>query len=856
MRTMSLPVTEILDELGQVLANRPSAVLRAPPGAGKTTCVPLFLKDADWLQNRKIVMMAPRRLAARAAASRMSRMLGEKVGHTVGYRVRMDTKVGPGTRIEVVTEGVLIRMLQSDPSLEGVGLVIFDEFHERSLDDDLGLALCLDIQGVLNADLKVLVMSATMETKPVANMLGQAPVIDAKGRTHPVETRYVGAHMPSGAMAEVTRTILSAVTDETGNILVFLPGASEIRQVARELKNADLGPKWMVAPLLGSLNPTEQDIAISPPPNGFRKIVLATAIAETSLTIEGISVVVDCGLQRISRFDVRSGMSRLVTLPVSRASADQRRGRAGRLGPGICLRLWSAAMDKALIADRPPEIMEADLCGLALELASWGIRHPGDLKWLNPPPKGAYNTACALLQALNALDNNNTITPHGRDMAAMPVHPRLAHMLLMAGDIGQFRAACDLAALLTEGDPLRFPSGQSDADLQLRFDVIQSRRRNKTSTHSWLAVNGGICKGILMMADRLYRQLTARQGHRKSNTKLSIGQLLAWAYPDRIARRRGERGRYIMTGGQGVRLNPAEPLSAETFIVAVETDGQRSDARIFRAAAYCEALLKDQFAHQLEWQADIRWDSRRQAVTAQRVLRMGAMTIRKTPLHQPDEQRVLTALMSGIAQHGVAILPWSKALRSWQSRVNFLHTQFDDKNQWPDVSDPSLAKDLKNWLSPFLSGIISLRGLTRVDLRGALFSLLSYDQHQRLDILAPTHWKVPSGSRIPIDYTGKVPVLAVRLQEMFGLEQTPAIAGGRQSLLIHLLSPASRPVQVTQDLAGFWKNSYHDVKKELKGRYPKHYWPDDPLKAKATSKAKPRGNKPEGPRSCVAKGLQ
>lgn len=844
-RDYKLPVTEILDELGQALTCHPNVVLRAPPGAGKTTGIPLFLMDTDWLQKRKIVMLAPRRLAARAAALRMSRMLGEKVGRTVGYRVRMDTKVGPTTRIEVITEGVLTRMLQGDPSLEGVGLVIFDEFHERSLDADLGLALCLDIQGVLNADLKLLVMSATMETTLVADMLGQAPVIDAKGRSYPIETRYVGAHMPSGAMAEVTRTILSAVRDEAGSILVFLPGASEIRQVARDLKNVGLGPKWMVAPLLGSLNPDEQDMAISLPPNGYRKIVLATAIAETSLTIEGITVVVDSGLQRISRFDVRSGMSRLVTLPVSRASADQRKGRAGRLGPGICLRLWSEAMNRVLITDRPPEIMEADLCGLALEVARWGIQHPSDLKWLDTPPKSAFSTACDLLQALNALDHNNKITPHGHDMAAMPVHPRLAHMLLMAYSIGQTRAACDLAALLTERDPLRFQSGQGDVDLQLRYDVLQSRRKGKAFTHPWVQVNGRACHGILKVADRLYtqvcRQITVRPGGRKPKPVLSIGQLLAWAFPDRIARRRqGERGRYAMTGGQGVRLNPAEPLSAEDFIIAVETDGKRGDARIFRAAASTQALLEEQYGHQLKWRDNIHWDSHRQAVSAQRVLQMGALTFREAPLHHPDEQQTLTAMIVGIEQNGVAVLPWNKALRSWQLRVCFLNTLLADKNQWPNVSDQNLAEGLHTWLSPFLSGITNLRGLARVDLRGALYTLLSYDQHRQLDKLAPTHWKVPSGSSIPIDYTDKVPVLAVRIQEMFGLDQTPAIADGRQPLLIHLLSPASRPVQVTQDLAGFWKNSYHDVKKELKGRYPKHYWPDDPLHAQATSKAKPR----------------
>lgn len=841
MQIMDLPVAEVLNALGQALACHPCAVLRAPPGAGKTTCVPLFLLKSDWLQKRKILMLAPRRLAARAAAGRMAQILGEKIGRTVGYRVRMDTRVGPATRIEVVTEGVLTRMLQSDPSLDGVGLVIFDEFHERSLDADLGLALCLDIQGVLNTELKLLVMSATMETEPVAAMLGDAPVIEAKGRTYPIETRYMGKHTPSGAISKVTRAVLSAVRDEKESILVFLPGAAEIRETARQLERAGLGRQVMVVPLLGNLSQKEQDRAISPAPQGRRKIVLATAIAETSLTIEGIGVVVDSGLQRISRFDVRSGMSRLVTLPVSRASADQRRGRAGRLGPGICLRLWSEAINGTLAADRRPEIMEADLCGLALELAGWGIQHIGDLHWLDPPPEGAYTAACDLLQALGALDRHNKITRHGRTMAAMPVHPRLSHMLLMARAIGQTRAACDLAALLTERDPLRFEFGQGDVDLQLRYDLLQSRRKGRPLSHPSARVNGRTLNGILAVSDRLYGQAAGPTGDRNVTSALSIGQLLASAYPDRIARRRpGDRGRYVMTGGQGVRLDTNDPMAAQDFLVAVETDGKRTDGRIFRAAAYDKTLLESQYAHKLEWQTDIHWDARRQAVSARRVLKMDAISLREETAHRPNKRRVLSAMIDGITQNGIAVLPWNKTLRSWQARICFLNRRLSDEHGWPDLSDQGLAAELHDWLSPYLSGATRLRDLSRVDLRSALFSQLSYDQHQLLDKLAPTHWTVPSGSRIPIDYTGKVPVLAVRLQEMFGLEQTPVIAGGRQPLLIHLLSPAGRPVQVTQDLAGFWKNSYHDVKKELKGRYPKHYWPDDPLKAQATSRTKPR----------------
>ncbi|MGD8843997.1 MAG: ATP-dependent helicase HrpB [Desulfobacteraceae bacterium] len=838
--TADLPITEVLDDLGQTLASHPGAVLRAPPGAGKTTLVPLYLRDADWLQKRTILVLAPRRMAARAAANRMSRLLGEKVGRTVGYRVRMETQVGPETRIEVITEGVLTTMLQNDPSLNRVGLVIFDEFHERSLDADLGMALCLDIQGVLNTDLKLLVMSATMETGPVADMLGKAPVIDAQGRTFPIETRYVGTHTPTGDMAAVTRAIRSAAEQESGSILVFLPGAAEIRQVAARLERSGLEAHWRVMPLLGSLSSKAQDRAILPAPQGYRKIVLATAIAETSLTIEGIRVVVDCGLQRVPRFDPGSGMSRLVTLPVSRASADQRRGRAGRLGPGICLRLWSQAMHATLAADRRPEIMEADLCALALELAGWGVARPEDLKWLDPPPAGAYAAACELLQTLEALDPKNKITPHGRQMATMPVHPRLAHMLLMARRSNQTQMACDLAALLSERDPVRFESGRGDVDLQLRYDLLQARRNRRSFAHPAAKVNYSACDYMVAVADRLRHRLAGKDRKPKEPC-LPLGGVLAWAYPDRIARRRpGERGRYLTRSGQGLRLDETDPMAAQDFIVAVEADGQRRDGRIFRAAAYDAALLEEQFSEQLQWRESIQWDGRRQSVSSQQELRFGALALRTKTLARPDERQVLAAMVRGIHKSGMDVLPWTKSLRNWQARVCFLHRIIGDAELWPDLSDQNLAARLDQWLPPFLSGMTRLRDLSRVDLRGALLSLLPYDGHRQLDALAPTHCTVPSGSRIPIDYGATVPVLAVRLQELFGLDRTPVIAGGRQPLLLHLLSPASRPVQVTQDLSGFWKHSYHEVKKELKGRYPKHHWPDDPLTAQPTARAKPR----------------
>jgi ATP-dependent helicase HrpB len=740
-------------------------------------------------------------------------------------------------------------MLQSDPSLAGVGLVIFDEFHERNLDADLGLALCLDIQGVLNADLKLLVMSATMAPQPVASLLGEVPVIEARGRSFPIETRYVGRHAPVDDMAAVPDAVRTAVADEEGDILVFLPGAAEIRMVARRLAEAGLDAHIDVMPLLGGLSPREQERAISAAPEGRRKIVLATSIAETSLTIEGIGVVVDSGLQRLPRFDVRSGMSRLVTMPVSKASADQRRGRAGRLGPGVCLRLWSEAMNKTLVPDRRPEILETDLSSLALTLAGWGVGDPRDLKWLDPPPRRAYDQACELLRDLDALDHRNRITRHGRDMATLPLHPRLAHMVLMARQIGQDRVACDLAALLTERDPLRFDTGCRDVDLRLRYDLLQARRKGRPFTIAAARIDEGACRRMIKVADRFLQRLVSRRlvlrkpGRSRSsdpNPDISLGRLLAWAYPDRIARKRPEGlGRYHLTGGQGVRLDAADPLAAEAYLVAVETDGRRQDGRIFRAVAYDRHRLEAQFADRLVWRSEVHWDAGRQSVAARKELRLGALRIAVQPVQQPDENRVLAAMVDGILQNGIAVLPWHKSLRRWQARICFLHDIMGGRDGWPDLSDQSLEADLE-WLKPYLSGVGSLRDLAKIDLHAALMNRLTYEQHRQLDTLAPSHWVVPSGSRKPIDYTGKTPVLAVRLQEMFGLEATPVIAGGRQLLLIHLLSPANRPVQVTQDLAGFWRNGYPDVKKELKGRYPKHYWPDDPFSATATDRVKPK----------------
>lgn len=857
----ALPIDTVIADLQKALAGHPCAVLQAEPGAGKTTGVPLALWQAPWLAGRKIVMLEPRRMAARAAAMRMSDLVGEAVGRTIGYRVRMDSRVSDGTRIEVVTEGVLTRMLQSDPGLSGVGLVIFDEFHERSLDADLGLALCREMQGVLNPDLRVLVMSATIETEPLAAMLDHAPVITCPGRQWPVDTRYVGSHMPVNSVDAVVQTVLAAARNESGSILVFLPGAAEIGRAARQLHQAGLGPDWLVAPLYGNLTRNAQDRAVAAPADGQRKIVLATSIAETSLTIEGIRVVVDSGLQRIPRFDVRSGLTRLVTVPVSQASADQRRGRAGRTGPGICLRMWSRHVHATLPAARRPEILEADLAGTALELALWGVPDPGALCWLDPPPEHAYQGARNLLMELGALDAAGRPGPHARKLANLPVHPRLAHMMVQAARQGLGGLACDLAALIGERDPIRFDSGRQDEDMQLRIDLLESARRERSwisgearpkdstwDSHQGVSnhpIDRFLLRRIVRTAALLRRRLDCPPG--EIHAPEDIGRLLAWAYPDRIAGQRANgRGKYLLVNGRGAWIKPTAALASEPFLVAVELDGERREARIFRAAGYSPDLALEQFADRLERNRVVEWDGARQMVIARRDLKLGSLTLRSEALDSPDPGQVLAAMLEGIRRQGLECLPWTRILRQWQQRACFLKRMEAARQSWPDISDQGLQERLDQWLAPYLSGIHRLRDLSRIDLKAALFSQMTYDQQRLLNEWAPTHLTVPSGSCLPVDYSGEMPVLAVRLQEMFGLAHTPTVAGGRQPVLLHLLSPAGRPVQITQDLAGFWKMGYPEVKKELKGRYPKHYWPDDPLRAQATARAKPKSRTHHG----------
>ena len=835
-----LPVETILEELNATLKRNTCAVLHAPPGAGKTTRVPLALLDRRWLAGRRILMLEPRRLATRAAAARMASTLGQRVGETVGYRMRMDSRIGPETRIEVLTEGVLTRLLQSDPSLKGVGLVIFDEFHERSLAADLALALCLDVQGVLNDSLRLLAMSATLDSQALSQIMNQAPVVSCKGKQFPVETVYSGPGRASTLVQNTADAVKNALRLYAGSLLVFLPGAPEIRKVQNLLEKTDLGFECQVVPLYGNLTRARQQQAIAPAPVKERKIVLATDIAETSLTIEGIGVVVDGGFRRAPCFDTSSGMTRLVTLPVSSASADQRRGRAGRLGPGVCVRMWDQNRHHMLKPQNRPEILETDLTPLALDLAVWGVNNPRQLKWLDPPPDAALQKARHLLVELGALSFEigglYKVTAHGREMAGLPVHPRLAHMILMAGKEGKGAMACRMAALLGERDFIRFRPGSYDADLGLRLDLLESFEAGRRDAD--LEIDIGACRLILQTAGMLEKRLKEKQF---KSEREGVGRLLAWAYPDRIARQRtGSQRRYLMANGRGALFNVPEPLSAQPYLVVANLDGDRREARIFLAAGYNAADLADQYGERIKKGVQVEWDSAAKAVLAVQMRTFGALTLKRARFDKAPAEQVLTAMTAGIRREGLSCLPWTKPLRSWQVRVLFLRRMQDPSEGWPDVSDKGLMDTLETWLGPYLDGVTRLKQVAGIDLKNALYGLLSWRRQRLLDELAPTHLRVPSGARVPIDYSLNPPVVAARIQQMFGATKTPAIAGGHP-LVLHLLSPAGRPMQITTDLAGFWDNSYHAVKKDLKARYPKHHWPDDPLKAAPTDRAKPRG---------------
>lgn len=848
-----LPIEPALPELRRALANHRNVVLQAPPGAGKSTGVPLALFAEQWRGDSRIVMLEPRRLAARAVASRMAQTLGEAVGRTVGFRTRLETKVSKDTRIEVVTEGILTRWLQRDATLEGVALVIFDEFHERSLNADLGLALCLDAQETVREDLKLLVMSATLDGAAVARLLGDAPVVSAEGRAFPVTTHYRDRADTRGSaraqyedIAQITaRTIVRAIEAERGDVLAFLPGQGEIRRAQRFLEETSLPRGVRVLPLFGELSPQEQDAAIQPSRPGERKIVLATNIAETSLTIEGVRIVVDSGQERRSRFDPASGMSRLELAAISRASADQRRGRAGRLEAGVCYRLWSEVEHAALPTQTAPEIVGADLAPLALELSNWGIADPASLRWLDAPPAATFAQARDLLRSLDAISADGRVTTHGRALARMATHPRLAHMIVRGGELGLQSTALEIAAVLGERDLLRTQGPDRNVDLRFRVEALRSERSLPPNVH----VDAGAKQRALRSIDLLARQLEHSNTDAKSlppnaratRSDWDVGRLLALAYPDRVAQSRGAGGRYLLSSGRGANLPTAQSLAQAEFLVVADLDAGDRDALIRLAAPIAREVLEADFAAHIEHRERFEWDSREQSVIARDERWLGALKLYERRLDRPDPQRVLNALLVGIRELGLDALPWTRPARALQARMIFAR-RHDERasSPWPDVSDAALMEHLDEWLAPWLNDMSRRDHLSRLDLHAILMSLLDWNAQQRLESFAPTHLAVPSGSRIPIDYSEASPSVAVRLQEVFGLHETPTVADGRVPLTLQLLSPAHRPVQVTRDLVSFWARGYLDVKKELKGRYPKHYWPDDPLTAQATARAKPR----------------
>jgi ATP-dependent helicase HrpB len=820
-----LPIDAALPELTAALAARNVAVLVAPPGAGKSTRVPLVLAREPWAREKKIIVLEPRRLAARAAATRMAMTLGEQVGETVGYRVRFGSKISRATRIEVVTEGVFTRRVLEDPGLEGVAALLFDEFHERSLDADLGLALARDVQTGLREDLRLLVMSATLDGARIARLLDDAPVVESSGRAFAVETRYVGRDPRAPIERQVVDAILQAIRSEAGSVLAFLPGAAEIRRAEMQLRERIADPAVDVVALFGALEAQAQDRAIAPAPPGRRKIVLATSIAETSLTIEGVRVVVDCGLARVPRYEPEVGLTRLETVRVSRAAADQRRGRAGRTEPGICYRLWEAPQTAALEPANRPEILAADLSGFVLDLAHWGVLDPAKLDFLDSPPAAALAEAKALLAELGAVDAQGLITPAGRSLRQLPLPPRLARMVVDAGAAGDAERAAQIAVVLTERG-----LGGNDVDLAHRLDGFARDRSQRAGEARSMA--------------RRWAQLTnGSAGEAGATTPLSPGAILALAYPDRIAKNRGADASFLLANGRGARLDAGSPLAREPFLAVAEIAGTAAQGRIVLAAALELAEIEAGQGRRIETREEIVFDSAAASLRARRLRRLGAVTLVEQPMTVAPNGESARLLAQGIVRLGIDRLPWSKALRQWRDRVIFLRGAGlgSGGEVWPDLSDAALAQD-SDWLVPATTGKVALVQIGADDLAEALMGLLPWNLRRELEVAAPTHFAAPSGSSVAIDYQAQAgPTLAIRVQELFGLDRHPTIADGRVPLVVELLSPAHRPVQVTRDLPGFWRGSYASVKAEMKGRYPRHPWPDDPLAAPATRRAKPRG---------------
>ncbi len=830
-----LPVDAVLPELLAALDATGIAVLQAPPGSGKTTRVPLALVGRPWLQDRRVLVLEPRRVAARAAARWMAGALGEQVGGRVGYRIRQEQAIGPKSRIEVITEGVLIRMLQADPSLEGVGALVFDEWHERSVMSDLGLALSLDARDALRPDLRVIIMSATLEAASVARLLGGATVIAATVAPHPCETVWVGR--PGGRIeGAVATTVRRALAERAGDVLAFLPGAAEIRGVERLLCDPNEDPVSSgteIVALHGSLSGRDQDAALRPAPDGRRKVILSTAVAETSLTIDGVRVVVDCGLMRGPRFYAASGMTRLVTLPVSRATADQRQGRAARQAAGACYRLWSAADHRGLPASAPPEMLVADLAPLALDLAEWGVDDPASLAWTDSPPAGPLAAARRLLRELGALDTANRITPHGRGMARLGVHPRLAHLLLRAGPGQPRRLACELAAILSDGDPLRGDAGGRDVDLAARVDAL---RRGRAPQHAGTARRLGALVGL---------GTHPRQTPGGAAAPGDVGRLVAMAYPDRVGRLRdGRPGHWLLRSGRGAWTAETDPMATAKWVVAADLDGDRRDARIWLGAPLHPDDVDELFDADFRTVDRVGWDRQAEDVVAVRERRLGAITIASTPLTDVPASRAIGGLIEGIRSAGLELLPWTRDLQALRDRVAFARTL--DPERWPDLGDVALLDDLDGWLAPWLEGLATggraLRraDLGRVPLGDALWARIGWERRGELGAVAPTHLRAPSGQRHRIAYPpGGPPTVEVRLQELFGSTVTPTVADGRVPVLLHLTSPAGRPVQVTSDLTSFWASGYPQVRGELRARYPRHPWPDDPRTAVPTHRATP-----------------
>ena len=807
-----LPIHEALPALKAALSAGNAAVLVAPPGAGKTTVVPLELLAEPWVGAGKIVVLEPRRLAARAAAERMAVTLGERVGDTVGFRVRMQSRVSARTRIEVVTEGVFTRMILGDPALTGVACVIFDEFHERSLDADLGLALARDTQTLLREDLRLLVMSATLDGAAVARLLGAAPVIESLGRMYPVETRYLGRHDRLRLEDQVVRAVEKALAEQSGSLLVFLPGQGEILRTAERLAERRR-PGVEVAPLYGALDPRDQDRALQPAADGVRKVVLATSIAETSLTIQGVRVVIDCGLARVPRFDPSSGLTRLATVRVSRAAADQRRGRAGRTEPGACYRLWDEAETRALPAYADPEILDADLSGLALDLARWGAKDAVDLAFLDPPPATAFAEARALLFRLEALDSGGVLTAHGRALATVPLAPRLAHMVLKAADTGQALRAARIAALVTERG-----LGGRDADLRHRLEALDRDRSSRA-------------RDARALADRW----AGFAGPPGAAEPLSDGLLLAFAYPERVAKARGGQGEFQLVSGRGAFLEPTDALAREPWLAVAELGGGDRRDRILLAAPLDVAELAA-FQDQFEVEERLE-ESGGGRLRAKRLTRLGRLTIREEILDSPDPAMIVRALAERVRRDGLDALPWGPGTRAFRARVSFLRVR---DPTWPDLSDAALSETIDDWLTPLLTGLRSLAALKPEALDNAIRAMIPWDLQRRLDTEAPARWTAPTGNSFTIDYAAEGgPRVDVRVQEVFGLNQHPSVGGG--PVTMSLLSPGHRPIQTTQDLPGFWKGSWKDVRADMRGRYPKHVWPEDPATAAPTARAKPRG---------------